>query len=164
MTQLPDQTPSTASFPGSPCANKKSKASNGKLGWTWERGYTKHMCLESKEKTYSRDVLKKMTSWDGHLEARLYRLLPVVWRQNSICHILTLPEHISSPVEHDTVCLVPIPACPSALLVIVLHGLADTVVNHEADIRLVNTHTKGDSSYNNLKKTKIKRKKSIFSL
>ena len=70
----------------------------------------------------------------------------------------TLPEHIGSSVEHDTVCWVPIPPCSSTLLVIVLHWLADTVVSHEANIRLVDTHTKGNSSYNNLQKNHEKKK------
>ena len=62
----------------------------------------------------------------------------------------TLSEHITSSEIHYAVCSVSIPASSPTLLVIVLYGLADGVVDHKPHVRLVNAHTKRYSSYNHL--------------
>ena len=64
-----------------------------------------------------------------------------------------LSEYISSSKVHYAVCSASIPASPPTLLVVVLNGLADGVVNHKPHIRLVNAHSKCHGSYNYLSKS-----------
>ena len=52
--------------------------------------------------------------------------------------------------QSDAVGGAPFPPRPPTLLVVVLHGLAEGVVDHKADVGLVYTHANGHSGYNDL--------------
>ena len=59
----------------------------------------------------------------------------------------------SLPVEKDAVCCVAVATSSAALLVVILHGLAEAVMDDEADIRLINAHAKCYGCYNHLQNT-----------
>ena len=65
-------------------------------------------------------------------------------------HHGTLAERVRRAVEGDAVGGAPVPPRPPALLVVVLHGLAEGVVDHKADVGLVYAHAKGHSGYDDL--------------
>ena len=61
-----------------------------------------------------------------------------------------LTECVEGAIEDDAVSFLPITAGPPTLLVIVLHGLTEGVVDDKPHVRLVYAHTKGYGGYNNL--------------
>lgn len=63
-----------------------------------------------------------------------------------------LLKHVKGTIEQYTVRLSVIPPCPSTFLIKVLHGFAEGVMYNKADIRLINSHSKGYCSYHNLSK------------
>ena len=67
----------------------------------------------------------------------------------------------SLPVEKDAVCCVAVATSSAALLVVILHGLAEAVMDDEADIRLINAHAKCYGCYNHLQNTQKSNKRIV---
>ena len=62
----------------------------------------------------------------------------------------TLSKHVSSSEVHYTVCLLSISPSSPTLLVVVFHGLADSVMDDKPHVWFINAHTKGHSCYHHL--------------
>lgn len=65
---------------------------------------------------------------------------------------LVSPEGIGSTIEEDTRGRLAIPASSTTLLIVVLHGLADGVMDDKSDVWLVYSHAKRHRCHNNLYK------------
>ena len=64
--------------------------------------------------------------------------------------IFILPEGVGSTIEKNARGWLSVPSRSPALLVVVLHGLADGMVDDKADVRLVYSHAECDSCHNDL--------------
>jgi hypothetical protein len=72
-------------------------------------------------------------------------------------HHSTLAKSIGGSEINNAVGGTSIPPCTATFLVVVLHGLADRVVDDEADIRFVYSHAEGHSSNYHLVMEEVER-------
>lgn len=68
-------------------------------------------------------------------------------------HHAALSEYVCQSVKDYAVGLLVVSASPPNLLVQILHGLAHRVVDHKADIGLINAHTKRCGGHHYLSQT-----------
>ena len=72
-------------------------------------------------------------------------IIPVVVDKHLVCH------HISAAVEQQAVRRFPVTPRAAGFLIIALHVLRHIVVDHKADVRLVNSHAEGIGCHHDLR-------------
>ena len=84
-----------------------------------------------------------------------HRFLQQLLADFLLCHRLSLHKFfqlldIFVAVIGNALAFLSVPTGAAGFLIIALYALGDVIVNHEADVRLVNAHTEGDGGHNHI--------------